>query len=421
MIKKKEKLRIVLVNPPSPFLLDQKVFPPLGLLTLSSVIKQAGYTNITFLDLAGVEKENIPLIDGDIFFFTATTPQVEHAKDIVLLYRKKNRNRVAKYIIGGPHATVSQYGLSLFDSIVMGEGEKSVLKILDSYPNIKPLYLDNPTENLDEIPFADRDVIDIKEYANNYLLDGIPTTTYVTSKGCSYGKCAFCCRTTKGVRYRSAQNIYDEIKLVQDKYGISGAMFFDDEFVSNKKRLKEFCELVAPLKIKWRCLSRISSIDAKIVPIMKGAGCVEIGLGIESADPKILKNITKGIKIDDAKKAVKLIQSWGIRVKELFIIGLPGENEESIRKVFKFVERSKPYDVDFTILGVFPGSDIHKNPENYDIKFNPKCHGWYKGIPGQYTNLCKINTSSLSFDEIVKARDELEKKFKPESKLIRKD
>jgi len=375
-----------------------------------------GYKNITFLDLAG--KDEIPIIDGDIFFFTATTPQVEAAKDIVKLYRDKNKNRVAKYIIGGPHATVDYHtGLSIFDSVVEGEGDKTVLKILNDYPNIKPVYLNDITENLDEIPFADRDIIDIKEYANNYTLNGEPTTTYVTSRGCSYGKCAFCCRTTNGVRYRSAQNIYEEVLEIQKKYGINGAMFFDDEFVSNKKRLKEFCKLITPLNIKWRCLARVNSIDEKIIPIMKDAGCVEIAVGIESADSEILNNISKGIKIDKAKRAIKIIKQNNIRVKELFIIGLPGESHDSIQKIDDFVRTTKPDDVDFTVLSIFPGSHIHNNPKEYDINFNPKCKSWYKGLSNNYNNICKISTSNMTFEEIINARNELEKKYKPIEKL----
>lgn len=243
------------------------------------------------------------------------------------------------------------------------------------------------------------------------------------SRGCSWGKCAFCCQYwTIGsrVRYRSAQNIVDELAQVKEKYGISGAMFFDDEFLSNKKRLKEFCKLVKPLDIKWRCLSRVESIDDKIVPIMADAGCVEIAVGIESADQKILDNINKHIDIIKAEKACEIIKNNGIDLKELFIIGLPGESKESIQKIDEFVERTQPYDIDFTVLSVFPGSSIWNNPKNYDIKFNKECKAWYKGIPGHYESICKVSTSSLSFEELVEARNMLEKKYKPTIKLMEK-
>lgn len=403
-------MKICLVNPPSPFLINEKVFPPLGLLTLSAVMKQAGYDNIEFLDLAG--KSEVPKdIKADIFFITATTPQVEIAKDVMRELWKNNRT--SKFVVGGPHATVMASDFFSFDAIVEGEGEEAVLRVLEDYPNLKKVYFGEPVQNLDEIPFPDRDIIDIKEYANNYKLGGEPTTTYVTSRGCSYGKCAFCCRMTNGVRYRSAKNIYEEVMLVKRKYNIKGAMFFDDEFTANQKRLIEFCDLIKDEGIKWRCMSRVNSINDKIVSEMRKAGCIEVGIGIESADPKILRTISKGIKIERAKKAIKTLKDNGIRVKTFFILGLPGESKESIRLLDKFIEKTKPDDVDLTVLSVMPGSDIYNHPEKYDIKFNPHCKAWYKGKPGEYAKVCRISTSNLSFEEIVNARDELERKYKP--------
>ncbi len=85
----------------------------------------------------------------------------------------------------------------------------------------------------------------------------------------------------------------------------------------------------------------------------------------------------------------------------------------------EFVERTSPDDVDFTILSVFPGSDIWNNPEKYDIQFNKKCRSHYKGIPGKYiTDVCKISTSKISFEELVEWREKLESKYKPKEKLM---
>lgn len=416
----KKDLKICLINPPTPFLINSAVFPPLGLLTLSAYFKQNGYHNIKFIDMLGGNSD-YSNVKADIFFLYIATPNSELAKEVIVNLRKNNI--ISKFVVGGPHATVAPEDCRWADVIVIGEGEKASLQILKDYPNVRKYYLEDKIENLDEIPFADRDILDIKLYANNYHLHGVPTTTYVTARGCSWGKCAFCCQYwTIGsrVRYRSAQNIVDEIAQVKEKYGISGAMIFDDEFVHHKRRLKDFCKLIKPLDIKWRCLSRVESIDDKIVPIMADAGCVEIAVGIESADQKILDNINKHIDIIKAEKACEIIKNNGIDLKELFIIGLPGETKESIQKIDEFVERTQPSDIDFTILSVFPGSNIWNNPKNYDVKFNKECKAWYKGIPGHYESICKISTSGLSFEELVEARNMLEKKYKPTVKLMEK-
>jgi len=401
-------MKIALVSPPSPFLINQKVFPPLSLLTLSSVMKQNGFNNIQFLDLAG--KNTVPETHADIFFFTATTPQIDYAEKVAIQLKKQNPT--AKFVIGGSHATLSHIIPYVFDIVVKGEGENAVLNILHDFPNNNRVYIGKKIQNLDLIPFPDRDIIDIKEYANNYKLNGEPTTTYISAYGCSYGRCAFCCRTTKGVRYRSAKNLYKEIKLVKERYGIRGAMIFDDEFTANHERLIEFCNLIKNEDIEWRCFSRVTSINNEIAKIMKTAGCVEVAVGIESADEQILKNITKGIKIEHAKQCVKILKKNGIRVKELFIIGLPGEHKGSIQKIDKFVAETEPDDVDFTILCVYPGCNIYKHPDRYDIRFNPTCRSWYKGIKGNYDKVCPIRTSRMDFKEILNARDMLEQKYK---------
>ncbi len=423
IIKEKKDIDICLINPPSPFLINKQVFPPLGLLTLSAVFKQHGYNNIKFIDMLGeTQIQNPQDIEADIFFIYMNTPSSEYCKDIVS--QLKPYNRLSKFVVGGPHPSVAGEDCLWADCIVMGEGELASLKILREFPNVKKYYKEELIPNLDEIPFADRDIIDIKKYARNYELRGVPTTTIVSSRGCSYGKCAFCCKYWDGnpVRYRSAQNIYEEIKQIQEIYGISGIMFFDDEFCSNRKRLIEFCQLVKPLNINWRCLARVESIREDIIPIMRDAGCVEIAVGIESADQEILNNINKKINIEQAEKACQIIKDNNIDLKELFIVGLPGESKESIQKIDDFCAKTQPFDVDFTLLSVFPGSDIWNHPENYDLKFNKKCKSFYKGTPGQYNTVCRIDTSHLTFEELVEARDELERKHKnPEKLIIKKE
>jgi len=413
-----KNIKICLINPASPFLINKFVFPNLGLLILSSHFKQYGYNNIEFIDIEN--NKNYSHIKGDIFFIYVCSPNVSSAKEIMVELRKNNIS--AKFVVGGPHVSVAPEDCLWADILVIGEGEIASLQIVKEYPNNKKIYNEIKIENFDEIPFPDREILDIKLYSENYKLRGSPTTTLITSIGCSYSKCAFCCKYWQPgnhVRYRSAQNIVDEIKQIQEKYNINSFMMFDDEFCSNRKRLKEFCKLVKPLDIKFRCLTRVESITEQIIPIMADAGCVEIAIGIESADQNILNTISKNIDIEKAEKACNLIKKYNIDLKELFIIGLPGESHASLEKMNEFVERTSPTDVDFTILSVFPGSDIWNNPEKYDIKFDKRCKSHYKGKPEEYlSKACKISTSKISFEELIEWREKLERKYKSKEKLM---
>jgi len=411
-----EDLKICLINSPNPYLINKEAFPPLGLMYLSSVMKQYGYEHITLVDMIG--KTKIENIYADIFFIYVSTPQSNYTRYLVRQLKEINPN--AMFIAGGPHASVAPKDLNYFDNVVIGEGEMACIRILKDYPFIygKPYY-ENKMD-INSIPFPDRSLIDIHKYAEGYKLSGTPATTYISSRGCSYGKCAFCCKYwSGGVRYRSAMNIYEEIRHVQNEYDINGAAFFDDDLLSNKPRIYELCRLIKPLDIKWRCLSRVSSLNKKIIESITNAGCEEIALGVESGDQNILNNVSKNINLDKAKNIIKLLKDYNVRVKELFIIGLPGENEESLYNTEKFIQETEPYDIDLTIFSPFPGSDIYNNKDNYDIEFNPKCKGFYKAMKGNYSNACRISTSNLTFEKIVKARDDIELRNKPEHKVMR--
>ena len=410
-----EKIKICLVNSPNPYLINQEAFPPLGLMYLSSIMKHYGYNDITLMDMIG--KTKVENIYADIYFMYVSTPQSNYTRDVIRQLRKINPN--ALFIAGGPHASVAPKDLYYFDNVTIGEGELACIRILKDYPFIygEPYYEDKM--DINSIPFPDRSLIDIHKYAEGYKLSGTPSTTYISSRGCSYGKCAFCCKYwSGGVRYRSAKNIYEEIKQVQETYGINGAAFFDDDLLSNKSRVYELCELIKPLNIKWRCLSRISSLNEKVIKSITDSGCEEIALGIESGDQDILNKVSKNIDLNKAKLIIKLLKDYNVRVKELFIIGLPGESKESLLKTEQFIQETQPYDIDLSIFSPFPGSDIYINKNNYDIEFNPKCKGFYKGIKGIYSNACKINTSHLTFEEIVKTRDEIELRNKPKNKVM---
>ncbi len=409
-------MKIILISPPSPFLSNTPVFPPLGLLTLSAVMKNAGYNNIEFYDFLGDIK--LKPIYADIFFIYINTPQLTYINALIDYLRIINPD--AKFVAGGPHVTLLPDEIQKFDSLVIGEGEVIVLEILKDYPDLKNKYVGIALKNLDDIPFPDRDIIDITKYANNLLFNNIPSTTYLSSRGCAYNKCAFCSRVWKGVRYRSAQNLVDEIVQVQKKYNINGAVFFDDEFLNNKKRLEKFCDLIKPYNIKWRCLARVTSINDKTLSIISNSGCTGISVGIESGDQRILDTISKGITVEKAVLACKMIKDYGLNLKEFIIIGLPGETHKSIENTDKFIFDTKPNDIDVSILSVLPGSDIWKNPDKYDIKFKKNCHKFWKSLKNEYPNICPISTSQLSFEEILKARDDIENKYKSKEKMMLK-
>ena len=397
--------KIVLINPPSPFLISDKVFPPLGICYISAYLKKHGY-DPEIIDLAG--KKKIPEIDADIIGLSAVTPQYPYAQEILkeLKYRRKIK---AQYVIGGPHATCAPDSCRKypsFDTVVRGEGEETMLLLAKHYP-LRDLEISNlVVEDINTIPFPDRTAIDI--YGYKYNIDDVPATTMITSRGCPYS-CAFCSSIYPRMRQHSASYVIEEIKEVQ-KLGYEAVHFFDDIFILNKKRLFKICEYLGKERIIWRCFIRADIISEEVMKVMAQSGCKEVGIGIESGSQKILNVISKGTTVEQNTKSIELTRKYGIRSKAFIIIGLPGESKETIKETEQFIQSVELDDVDFTILQVFPDTDIYKNPQKYDLKFERGT--FYKGMPNHYNECSPISTRSLSFEEIVNARDRLEKKFK---------
>lgn len=409
-------MKILFVNPSSNFLINEKVFPSLGLLYLSAYLKERGYRDISLIDLNN-EKPLPDTIDADIVGFYSNTPQFPAVMKLVKNIKQINRALDPIYVIGGPHISGRpEDAHGEFDVTVMGEGEAAVLDIVrrkEAAQRQEKIVKYEYEKDIDSFPFPDRDIIDIKSY--KYYLDGHLTTTVISSRGCPFG-CNFCANNAWGktLRMRSPQNVFDEVSSLKKRYGYRAFMFFDDTMTVNKKRMKEICRLLKPLDIIYRCFIRSDTVDAEVLLFMRESGCVEVGVGIESGSQRILDIVNKGETVKKNMDAIKLCHSVGIRVKGFFIIGLPGENSESIRETISFLEEACLDDLDVTVYTPYPGSLIYKNKTNFDIDFTDDYeHAWFKGRPGNYVT--KVSTQAFKSDDIIKLRNSIEKRFKKPS------
>jgi radical SAM superfamily enzyme YgiQ (UPF0313 family) len=407
-------MKITFVIPNSPFLIDEKVYPSLGVLYLSSYLKKHGFEDIDIIDL-DLDNKLPNNIDSKIVGFYSNTPQFPIVIRLVNEIKKINKDKGAIYVVGGPHVSGKPVdALEDFDLVVVGEGEQAILEIakkVDMNQEFSERIIHNDfIKDIDEIPFPDRSSIDIKSY--KYNINNEDSTTLITSRGCPFS-CTFCANNVWGktIRLRSSMNIYEELIELIEVYGYRAFMFFDDTMTINKRRMMEICDLIKKLGIVYRCFIRSDTVDPEMLRSMRESGCVEVGLGVESGSQKILDIVKKGQSVEKNLQAIKMCHDVGLRVKGFFIIGLPGESHETVKETISFLDLAKLEDFDMTIFSPYPGSIIYGERDSLDINFEDNYEfSWYKGIPGSYRTT--INTSSLTAEDILRYRDMLEGMFK---------
>ena len=199
-----------------------------------------------------------------------------------------------------------------------------------------------------------------------------PFTFIVTSRGCPAG-CKFCIKHVSyqnSVRVRSPQKIFEELQRLSD-LGIHHVHMYADLFTVSREQVVDLCELIieSGLKVSWTCNSRVDYVDEEMLQLMGQAGCWFISWGIESANEEILKQIHKGYRKEQVVKALDWAHAAGIHNWGYFIIGLPGETEETIQETIAYAKRL-PLDIClFHIAAPYPGT-----PFFFEVAQN----GWFR-------------------------------------------
>ena len=366
-------MKIIFVETPSPWIVRQNAQVALGLLYLATVLKEEGYE----VRVARPKDKDdfINFWDSDVICMSGAT--LEYPMNVECAKWVRSHFPNIKIFIGGPHVTAMWREVmktSLFDSICVGEGERVILKMVKDLKehSLKTIYFSNDyIKNLDEIPFPDRSLIEgshggnIFAYGKNYIGEG--NENVITARGCPFN-CAFCATKSMWgtkIRFRSIENVIEEINQIIDFSGIRQFRVSDDAITSNRKRLKKFCDGVASFDLAWRASVRADSLTPEACEAMAEAGCKEISPGIESGDQRVLNFLNKQTTTEKMKDGCKNAKKAGIKVRGLFMIGTPGEMSDTPE-----INRDYINEVDFDMISLttfspFPGTPIWSNPETY--------------------------------------------------------
>jgi radical SAM superfamily enzyme YgiQ (UPF0313 family) len=161
-------------------------------------------------------------------------------------------------------------------------------------------------------------------------------------------------------RQRSVPDVVAEVKYALEAFPEAREIFFDDDtFTIRKDRVLALCEEFKKLNFTWSCNSRAHA-DEETIRAMRDAGCRLFIVGFESGDPQILKNIKKGITVEQAKLFMKNCKKAGMKVHGDFIIGLPGETPETISRTIEFAKELDPETIQVSIAHAFPGTELYE-------------------------------------------------------------
>jgi len=355
--------------------------PPLLLTYAAAYIRSRGHT-VRFIDAqvdsidVGEFVLKLESISPDYVIFETSTASFQN--DIKVASEMKEHVD-CKVVFVGPHVSAlpieSMRGNRL-DAVAVGEYELTLGEYVEKGPNKTKgiCYRDdrskitlNPSreyiQDLDALPFPARDLIPNYKYFDPILKN--PFTFVLGGRGCPY-RCIFCnwpqTMTGRRYRHRTPRNIVDELEVLEEEYRFRSFLFNDDTFTVHKRHAMEVCDEIIErgINIPWGCYSRADNTDGELLRKMREAGCFLLKVGIESGDQEILSNAKKGYKIEDVIKGVHLMKDFGFDVHCTFVIGLPGETQETIEKTIEFAKRINPTTVQFSTAIPYPGTELHR-------------------------------------------------------------
>jgi len=407
--------KVALIQPDSPHLLVPNSFPGLGLLYVSAHLKNHGY-NPSFFDFTakGNEIYSGKKVDGfDIYAFSS---QITQFRDSTKMMKQlKERNPDAYFVIGGPFISRSpEYALKEgWDIAGQGEGEDSLLQVVNSFPKIKRGSTVAARDFVDPNIFPDWESINPLDYI--YQLEGKRCINIMTKRGnCPY-HCTFCALQEVGVsklRSRTLENVLQEVEFLRERYGFGSLAIYDDEILIDKKRDEQFFTALKKLDMPYRAMTRANLADERYIKMLKETGCAEVCIGLESADPFIHEIVVeKGTTVQHHTDFLKNARKYGLRVKTFLILGLPGESLDSVNNTKKWLRENRPENFDTSIFTPYPGSLIYKMKENYEIEWDQEQleEIWFSG-EAQYDN-CAVKTPHLSSKDIVEIQKEIQGEF----------
>ncbi|MBN1813533.1 MAG: cobalamin-dependent protein [Anaerolineae bacterium] len=402
-------MRVLLVNPPYPIFPDdpKHASPPLGLAYIAAVLEQRQHT-VRIIDCVVEGFDTETKLDNRIVYGLS----IKHLLHIIGEYQPdvigiscvfstldgivKNLAKCIKrefpktvIVLGGTHATVMAEQLvcePFIDYVVRGEGDYAFPKLVEHLEQKRPVetvdnltWLDNgqihstPQEfvqDIDKLPLPARHLLNMEGYIRIGHLQGLTkkgarATTLITSRGCP-AKCVFCSiHAVWGRKFRahSPEYVLNEMQQLRDEYGIEHLVFEDDNLTLDRARAEAiFRSMMDRNFFSWTAPNGVAlwTLDDSLLTLMRDSGCYWLNLGVESGDPETLREIIhKPLQLSKIDQVVGACKRLKIPTTAFFVIGLPGETIQSMKRSMRYAEN---LDVDSLCISVatpYPGTSLY--------------------------------------------------------------
>ncbi len=253
------------------------------------------------------------------------------------------------------------------------------------------------------VPVPRHDLFDFKKYRIP-VARRFPFTVVVTSIGCPHN-CGFCTAGAFGYRTRDVDGVIEELRVLT-RLDVKEILFQDPTFTINMNRVVEICSKMVEndFDFTWSCNADIKSLNEDKIKHMKAAGCHTVSLGIESGSDEILQKYSKKITTDEIKNTIHMLNAYKIRVLGYFIIGLPGEDKNSIRET---IDLAKQLDIDFASFAIATpdvGSPLRREA---------LLKGWMRAEEDVFdsTDYPVLETGTMSKEEVWRLRNQAVREF----------
>jgi hopanoid biosynthesis associated radical SAM protein HpnJ len=302
---------------------------------------------------------------------------------------------VAEVAGGRPLASVDGLSYRDGDSSVVHNADREILEDMDRLPFVTPVYK--------------RD-LRAEDYYIGYLLH--PYLSLYTGRGCR-SRCTFCLwpQTVGGHRYRtrSVASVLAEAELIRQLFPQVKELFFDDDtFTDDRERAAAIARGLGRLGLTWSCNAK-ANVPRETLQVMRDNGLRLLLVGYESGNQQILINIKKGLRVERARRFAADCRDLGITVHGTFILGLPGETEQTIQETIQFAREVNPHSLQVSVAAPYPGTELYR--QAVQNGWLPEDDDGATLVSEDGTQLAALSYPELGHTEILESVDEFYKRF----------